>query len=86
MSTYLNRRTCALGWGVTMCIVWALFVPRGLSVTTFSLLGVTGLLVSLFGSMLWASSRPPHSVGQILSDLQSDGATAATPALATPKP
>ena len=85
MSKYLNRGTCALTWGATMSIVGALFVPRGLSVTTFVLLGVTGLLVSLFGPTLWASSRPPRSVGQILSELDSDGATAATPAVRSAK-
>jgi len=86
MSTHLNRRTCALGWGVTTCIVWALFVPRGLSVTTFVLLGVTGLLVSLFGPMLWSNSRAQRSVSQILVDLESESAPPAAPAAGAPKP
>ena len=77
MSTYLNRWTCALGWGVTMCIVWALFVPRGLSVTTFVLLSATGLLVSLFGSLLWSTGRAQRSVSQILVDLESEHAAPA---------
>ena len=81
MSTYLNRWTGALGWAATMTIVWTLFVPRGLSVTTFVLLGATGLLVLVLGAMLWASSRPPRSVGQILLDLESGSATAAAPAV-----
>jgi len=69
-----------------MCIVWALFVPRGLSVTTFVLLGVTGLLVSLFGSMLWSNSRAQRSVSQILLDLESESATPAAAAAGAARP
>ncbi len=55
-----------------MAIVWTLFVPRGLSVTTFNLLGVTGLAISLFGSTLLSSSQPPRSINQILLELEAE--------------
>lgn len=75
MNTYLNRWTAALGWAVVMLIVWALFVPHGVSVTTFVLIGMTGLLLSVFGSGLLKDSQPPRSVTNILVDLEAEAAS-----------
>jgi multisubunit Na+/H+ antiporter MnhB subunit len=75
MTTYLNRSTATLAWIVSMSIAWALFVPRGVSVTTFILLGIAGLLVLWVGGALLNDSQPPRSVGQILSELEA-GSTA----------
>ena len=72
MTTYLNRWTLALGWLVAMAVLWALFVPRGLSVTTFTLLTATGLVVSFVGFVLLSDSQPPRSVNQILGDLEAE--------------
>jgi hypothetical protein len=47
-----------------MGIVWAIFVPRGLSVGTFTLLALTGPLALLAGSAVWGAHRPSPSVGQ----------------------
>jgi hypothetical protein len=72
----LNRWTAALGWVVLMLIVWTLWVPRPVSVTTFTLLGLTGLLVLIAGTALRSSSRPAPSMGRILGDSESDRSTA----------
>jgi hypothetical protein len=71
----LNRWTAALGWAVLMLIVWTLWVPRPVSVTTFILLGLTGFVVLVAGTALWANSRPSPSMGQILGDAESDRST-----------
>jgi hypothetical protein len=81
MSIHLmSRWTTALGWGVLMLIVWTLFVPGRLSVTTFVLLGLTGFLVSIAGTALWISGRPSPSIGQMLGDTESDRSMATAPA------
>ncbi len=49
MTRYVNRWTGLLAWAALMGIVWAIFVPRGLSVGTFTLLGLTGPLALLAG-------------------------------------
>jgi hypothetical protein len=49
-------------WAVLMLIVWALFVPRGLPIDTFSLLTLTGPLVLLaadVASRMWRLPRHP---------------------------
>lgn len=64
MTRYANRWTGLLAWAALMGIVWAIFVPRGLSVGTFTLLGLTGPLALLAGSAVWTAHRPSPSVGQ----------------------
>ena len=79
MNRYLNRWTLALGWSVLMAIACALFVPKGLSVTTIILMTGTGLAVSLFGFALLSDSEPPRSMNQILVELEADSRTARPP-------
>ena len=62
MTRYTNRRTALLAWAALMSIVWALFVPRGLSVGTFTLLVLTGPLALLTGSAVWEGHRPSPSL------------------------
>jgi hypothetical protein len=57
-------------WTAMMAIVWALFVPKGLSVGTFILLGLSGPLVLVCTSVLWQAQRPSTSVTQILADME----------------
>ena len=70
MNTFMNRWTVSLGWAVGMLIVWSLFVPRTVSVTTFSLLVATGLIVSFFGAMFLEGRQPPQSLGAIIGELE----------------
>jgi len=72
MFRYANRWTALFGWTALMAIVWTLFVPRGLSATTFTLLSVTTLLVMISGSALWRAQQPSPSVRQIRATLDSD--------------
>jgi phosphoglycerol transferase MdoB-like AlkP superfamily enzyme len=72
MTRYIYRWTALLGWTALMAIVWALFVPRGLSATTFTLLSLTGPLVLVAGSALWRAQRPALSVRQIRAALDSE--------------
>ena len=67
MSTYLNRWTAVLGWTTLMLIVWALFVPRGLSTGTFTLLAATGALLLFSGSVWWAGRRRSPSAARALT-------------------
>ena len=64
MTRYANRWTALLAWAALMGIVWSIFVPRGLSVGTFTLLTLTGPLALLTGTALWGAHRPVPSVGQ----------------------
>jgi hypothetical protein len=64
MTRYANRRTALLAWAALMGIVWAFFVPQGLSGGTFTLLALTGPLVLLTGSAVWGAHRPSPSLGQ----------------------
>ena len=77
MTRYVNRWTALLGWTALMSIVWTLFVPRGLSATTFTLLSLTGPLVLVAGSALWRAQRPALSIRQIRATLDSDESTRA---------
>ncbi len=79
MTTYLNRWTIMLGWMVLLSIVWTLFVPGSISVTTFVLFGMIGLIAAFFGSALVRDSQPPRSVNAILGDLEAEGAAASKP-------
>jgi hypothetical protein len=63
MTRYTNRRTALLAWAVLMGIVWAIFVPRGLSVGTFTLLVLTGPLALLTGSAVWGAHRASPTLG-----------------------
>jgi Co/Zn/Cd efflux system component len=72
MKTYVNRWTVALSWAVLMLIVWALFVPKGVSATTFVMLSLTGLVVAVVGPMLLANHEPPRSMSAILGDLEAE--------------
>jgi len=65
VTRYANRWTALLAWAALMGILWAVFVPRGLSVGTFTLLALAGPLALLTGSALWEAHRPAPSLGQI---------------------
>ena len=52
-------------WVALMCIVWALFVPKGLSVGTFTLLTLSGPLLLAAVSMLRSPRQPAQSVRQL---------------------
>ena len=63
-------------WVALMCIVWALFVPKGLSVGSFTLLTLTGPLM-LVAVSLWRSARQPaQSVGQMWLDTPAEATDA----------
>ena len=54
-----NLRLVAFcAWVALMGIVWTLFVPRGLSVGTFTLLSLSGPLLLVAASMLRSAHRP----------------------------
>ena len=72
MIRYVNRWIALFGWTALMAIVWTLFVPRGLSVSSFALLSLTGLLVLIFGLALWRAQRPSPSIRQIRAQLDAD--------------
>jgi hypothetical protein len=64
MTGYVNRWTMLCAWAVLMGIVWALFVPRGVSITGFTLLGLTGTILIVAASTLWSAHQPTPSLGQ----------------------
>jgi hypothetical protein len=53
-----------------MGIMWALFVPRGVSVSSFILLALTGPLVVIVASSVWSANRPLPSARQTRVDAQ----------------
>ncbi len=65
MTAYKNKWSAVFAWAVVMLIVWALFVPKGLSVGTFTLMTGGGVLVLLAGSALWRAQRPEPSIRQL---------------------
>ena len=65
MTAYKNKWSAVFAWAVVMLIVWALFVPKGLSVGTFTLMTGGGLLALLAGSALWRAQRPEPSIRQM---------------------
>jgi hypothetical protein len=69
MTRLVNRWIALLGWTALMSIVWALFVPRGLSVISFVLLSLTGPLVLAVSSAFWRAQRPSPSIRQIRAAL-----------------
>ena len=70
------RWFAVLGWAVLMLIVWSLFVPKGLSVGTFTLLAFTGAVVAMACVVLWRAQRPEPSIRQIRAALD-DGSPGA---------
>ncbi len=70
MTSFVNRWIILLGWTALMAIVWALFVPKGLSVATFALLSLSVPVALVAGWVLLRAQRPPTSVGQLLADLE----------------
>jgi hypothetical protein len=52
--------SCA--WLALMGIVWALFVPKGLSVGTFTLFSAAGPLSLLAAARAWRAERPSRSL------------------------
>jgi hypothetical protein len=76
VTRYANRWTALLAWAALMGILWIVFVPRGLSVATFTMLALTGPLALLIGSALWEAHRPTPSLAQ--TGVQTEAAEAAT--------
>jgi hypothetical protein len=68
MTRYVNRWTALYAWAALMGIVWAVFVPRGVSIGSFILLSLTGPLLVVAASMLWGAHLPTPSLGQIRSE------------------
>jgi hypothetical protein len=55
----LSSASCA--WLALMGIVWALFVPKGLSVGTFTLFGLAGPLFVLAAARASGAERPARA-------------------------
>ncbi len=72
---YVNRWTISVIWMIGMLIVWSLFVPRAVSVTTFVLLAAVGLIVSVFGAILLNDSQPPRSMTAIIGEVEAQRRT-----------
>ena len=70
VTSSVNRWIILLGWTALMAIVWALFVPKGLSVASFALLSLSVPVALVAGSVLWRAQQPPTSVGDILADME----------------
>ena len=68
----VNRWTAMFGWATLMLIVWALFVPRGLSVGSFMLLCAAGPILMVAGTMFWNAQRPSPSIRQLRATLETD--------------
>jgi hypothetical protein len=77
MNVNMSRWKISLGWAVLMMIVWTVFVPTSISVLAFVLLGLTGLVVSSFGSTFLADSESPRSIDAILNQLEAEPKTGA---------
>jgi peptidoglycan/LPS O-acetylase OafA/YrhL len=78
MTRYINRWTTLCAWAVLMGIVWALFVPRGVSITSFTLLGLTGAVFMVAASALWSAHQPTPSLRQTRVALEAAEAAART--------
>jgi hypothetical protein len=70
MTRYVNRWIAMFGWVALMAIVWALFVPKGLSAGNFTLLILTGPVLLISGSVLWGVHRPSPSVREMRATLE----------------
>jgi len=71
----VNRWAAMFGWATLMLIVWALFVPSGLSVGNFMLLCAAGPILLAAGVMLWNAQRPSPSIRQLRATLEADDRT-----------
>ena len=78
MARYINRWTSLCAWAVLMGIVWALFVPRAVSVGNFTLLGLAGAFLMVAVSMLWSAHDPTPSLRQARVAMEAAEATART--------
>ncbi len=76
MTGYINRWTMVGAWAVLMGVVWALFVPHGVSVINFVLLSLTGVVFVVAASALWSAHEPTPSLGQTRVTLEADEAAA----------
>ena len=65
MTAYKDRWSFVVAWAIVMLIVWALFVPKGVSVGTFTLMTAGGVLMLVAGSALWRAQRPEPSIRQV---------------------
>lgn len=63
MTRYVTRWMALYAWAALMGVVWAVFVPRGVSVSSFILLSLTGPLLVVAASMLWSAHLPTPSLG-----------------------
>jgi len=70
MTRYITRWTALLAWAALMAIVWVLFVPRGLSIGSFTLLSLTGPFLLIVASMVWSNQRPTPSLRQTRVELE----------------
>jgi hypothetical protein len=61
MTRCAHRWTALLAWAAFTGIVWIIFVPRGLSVGTFTLLVLSGPVAVLTGSAVREARRPSPS-------------------------
>jgi len=71
MTRYLNLWTALCAWAMLMLIVWTLFVPKGLSVGTFTMLGLTATIVLAGGALLWKAQQPSPSIRQTRATVDS---------------
>ena len=65
------RWKAGLAWIASMSVVWAIFVPRGISLVEFVSVSVLGL-VALLMSALLTGDRPPRSIREILEDIKDE--------------
>ena len=54
-----------------MSVVWAIFVPRGISLVELVSVSVLGLVVMVLSALL-TGHRPPRSIRQILEDTKDE--------------
>jgi hypothetical protein len=73
-----NRWKAALAWIASMSVVWAIFVPRGISLVEFVSVSVLGLVVMVLSALL-TGDRPPRSIRQILEDTKDEPRAAPVP-------
>ena len=61
-----------------MSVVWAIFVPRGISLVELVSVSVLGLVVLLMSALL-TGDRPPRSIREILEDIKDEPRAAPAP-------
>ena len=72
-----KRWTSVFAWVASMAVVWAIVVPRGLSLTGLVWVSVLGLVV-LVTPALWATTTPKRSMAEILSEVEEPSTAGAT--------